>query len=137
MSENPDEMSFTWNPRLVKTPTPTMSATTIAVAVIVETVGRTALLAFAVIIKPTPCPHALLPYYRVEVHCFSIYFAAFPRLKNGPAKGFRRGGAQPPPRRARGRPNHRAGHLETPAPQISGSSLKRSRPTGDRVLLAL
>src|SRR5262249_28752360 len=118
MSENPDEMSFTWNPRLVKTPTPTMSATTIAVAVIVETVGRTALLAFAVIIKPTPCPYALLRYYRVEVHFFSIYFAAFPRLKNGPAKGFRRVVRNRRPPRLRGRPNHRAGHLATSAPQI-------------------
>ena len=32
-SEKPDVMSLTWNPRLVKTPTPTMSATTIDVAV--------------------------------------------------------------------------------------------------------
>jgi hypothetical protein len=71
-------MSFTWNPRLVKTPTPTMSATTIAVAVIVETVGRTALLAFAVIIRPTPCPHALLPYYRVEVIAFQFILRLFP-----------------------------------------------------------
>src|SRR6185437_4014592 len=31
--EKPDLMSMTWKPRLVKTPTPTMSATTIAVAV--------------------------------------------------------------------------------------------------------
>ena len=35
--ENPEGMSLTWNPRLVKTPTPTMSATTIAVATITET----------------------------------------------------------------------------------------------------
>src|SRR5262249_61146827 len=33
-------MSFTWNPRLVKTPTPIMSAMTIAVAVAVDTVAR-------------------------------------------------------------------------------------------------
>src|SRR5215471_270131 len=54
-------MSFTWNPRLVKTPTPTMSATTIAVAVTVVTVGRTALLAVTLMLRPTPCPHAFLP----------------------------------------------------------------------------
>src|SRR6516162_8889499 len=36
-SENPDVMSLTWNPRLVKTPTPTMSATTMAVAVTQDT----------------------------------------------------------------------------------------------------
>ena len=32
-SAKPELMSLTWNPRLVKTPTPTMSATTIDVAV--------------------------------------------------------------------------------------------------------
>ena len=37
--EKPDGMSFTWKPRLVKTPTPTMSATTIAVATTTETPG--------------------------------------------------------------------------------------------------
>jgi hypothetical protein len=35
--EKPDGMSFTWKPRLVNTPTPTMSATTIAVATRTET----------------------------------------------------------------------------------------------------
>src|ERR1700761_543028 len=34
----PDGMSSTWKPRLVKTPTPIMSATTMAVATITETV---------------------------------------------------------------------------------------------------
>ena len=36
--EKPDGMSLTWKPRLVKTPTPTMSATTIAVATSNDTV---------------------------------------------------------------------------------------------------
>src|SRR5207253_6440497 len=36
--EKPEGMSLTWNPRLVKTPTPTMSATTMAVATVTETV---------------------------------------------------------------------------------------------------
>src|SRR5947208_6867145 len=36
--EKPDGMSLTWKPRLVKTPTPTMSATTIATATSNETV---------------------------------------------------------------------------------------------------
>jgi len=27
------------------------------------------------------------PYYKGGGYCFSIYFAAFPRLKNGPAVG--------------------------------------------------
>src|SRR5713101_6755307 len=36
--ENPGGMSLTWKPRLVKTPTPTMSATTMAVATSTETV---------------------------------------------------------------------------------------------------
>src|SRR5262245_24202504 len=36
--ENPEGMSLTWNPRLVKTPTPIMSATTMAVATVTETV---------------------------------------------------------------------------------------------------
>src|SRR6058998_136829 len=35
--EKPEGMSLTWKPRLVKTPTPTMSATTIAVATSSET----------------------------------------------------------------------------------------------------
>src|SRR5262245_49699709 len=38
-SENPEVMSLTWNPRLVKTPTPTMSATTIDVAVSQDTLA--------------------------------------------------------------------------------------------------
>src|SRR6476646_7984477 len=37
--EKPEGMSLTWKPRLVKTPTPTMSATTIAVATSTETVA--------------------------------------------------------------------------------------------------
>src|SRR5882672_10691141 len=93
-SEKPDVMSFTWNPRLVKTPTPTMSATTIAVAVIVVTVGRIALLAFAVMTRPTPCPHAVLPVLQGGGHCFSTDFAAFPRPKSGPLMGARAGGAE-------------------------------------------
>src|SRR3984957_9679944 len=36
--EKPEGMSLTWKPRLVKTPTPTMSATTMAVATTTETV---------------------------------------------------------------------------------------------------
>src|SRR5882757_9578953 len=36
--EKPEGMSLTWKPRLVKTPTPTMSATTMAVATMTETV---------------------------------------------------------------------------------------------------
>src|SRR6266513_3049845 len=36
--EKPEGMSLTWKPRLVKTPTPTMSATTMAVATMAETV---------------------------------------------------------------------------------------------------
>src|SRR5690349_15163646 len=83
-------MSFTWNPRLVKTPTPTMSATTIAVAVIVVTVGRTALLAFAVMKKLTPCPHALLPVLQARAHCFNRFCGFYPPKKwpgGGAAKG--------------------------------------------------
>src|ERR1700731_4277354 len=38
-SEKPEVMSLTWNPRLVKTPMPTMSATTIAVAVTPDTLA--------------------------------------------------------------------------------------------------
>jgi hypothetical protein len=37
--EKPEVMSLTWNPRLVNTPTPTISATTIAVAVTQDTVA--------------------------------------------------------------------------------------------------
>src|SRR5262252_4390527 len=44
-------MSFTWNPRLVKTPTPIMSAMTIAVAVAVDTVARFELPLLAGIIR--------------------------------------------------------------------------------------
>src|SRR5262249_61898180 len=44
-------MSFTWNPRLVKTPTPIMSAMTIAVAVAVDTVARFELPILAGIIR--------------------------------------------------------------------------------------
>jgi hypothetical protein len=55
-----------------------MSATTIAVAVTVVTVGWTALLAFAVMTKPTPCPHAFLPYSRVEVIAFQFNLRLFP-----------------------------------------------------------
>src|SRR3981189_1672504 len=36
--EKPEGMSLTWKPRLEKTPTPTMSATTMAVATMTETV---------------------------------------------------------------------------------------------------
>ncbi len=36
--EKPEGMSLTWKPRLVKTPTPTMSATTMATATSNETV---------------------------------------------------------------------------------------------------
>ena len=36
--EKPEGMSLTWKPRLVKTPTPTMSATTMAAATQSETV---------------------------------------------------------------------------------------------------
>src|SRR5216684_9040477 len=35
--EKPEGMSLTWKPRLVKTPTPTISATTMAVATMTET----------------------------------------------------------------------------------------------------
>src|SRR5215471_19871560 len=38
-SAKPEVMSLTWNPRLVKTPTPTMSATTIDVAVSQDTLA--------------------------------------------------------------------------------------------------
>src|SRR5262249_17593566 len=41
-SEKPEVMSLTWNPRLVKTPTPTMSATTIDVAVSQDTLATDA-----------------------------------------------------------------------------------------------
>src|SRR5215467_3209037 len=44
-------MSFTWNPRLVKTPTPIMSAMTIAVAVAVDTFARLELPLLAGIIR--------------------------------------------------------------------------------------
>src|SRR5262249_57798552 len=44
-------MSFTWNPRLVKTPTPFMSAMTIAVAVAVDTFARLELPLLAGIIR--------------------------------------------------------------------------------------
>jgi hypothetical protein len=47
-------MSFTWNPRLVKTPTPIMSAMTIAVAVAVDTVARFELPLLAGIIDYLP-----------------------------------------------------------------------------------
>src|SRR5262249_58518802 len=49
--EKPDVMSFTWNPRLVKTPTPIMSAMTIAVAVAVDTFARLELPLLAGIIR--------------------------------------------------------------------------------------
>ena len=41
----PDVMSVTWDPRLVNTPTPIMSATTMAVAVNVETAAAWAFMA--------------------------------------------------------------------------------------------
>src|SRR5580704_7299688 len=80
-------MSFTWKPRLVKT------ATTTAVAVTADTVGRTALPAFAVI-SATPRPtYDCARQFRFAVQggcpCFSTHFAAFPRLKNGLAEGYR------------------------------------------------
>src|ERR1700735_1153864 len=57
-SEKPDVMSFTWNPRLVKTPTPTMSATTIAVAVMQDILATAAPLETGLVIKELSFPHA-------------------------------------------------------------------------------
>jgi hypothetical protein len=59
-----------------------MSATTMAVAVIVETVGRNTPLAFTVVmIRLRLAPYADCLYYRKRVNAFQPDFTAFPRPK--------------------------------------------------------
>src|SRR5262249_18722769 len=77
-------MSFTWKPRLVKTPTPIMSAMTIAVAVAVDTVARFELPLLAGIIR-------LLATWEPAYRCSPLCPQAGKRFPGG--KNFDAGGA--------------------------------------------
>jgi hypothetical protein len=68
-------MSLTWNPRLVKTPTPTMSAMTIAVAVTHDTVlAELPPEAESVMNKfPFTCAHYRVQWAKIQqAFCFSF-----------------------------------------------------------------
>src|SRR5713101_3455405 len=75
--EKPEGMSLTWKPRLVKTPTPTISATTMAVATMTETVvpppenrpGQAAL----------PVSDAAMPIHALRVTPVILHRAGSPR----------------------------------------------------------
>src|SRR5258708_708585 len=80
-SAKPDVMSLTWKPRLVNTPTPIMSATTMAVAVTAEIVGRTGLVAVVMLRSSPPPTSGFARLYKLAVADFQPVLRLFPAQK--------------------------------------------------------